>query len=302
MEKTDRTLKGIIALVVLTIVYGLTAVMARFFSDSVGIFEQWYIRFAFAGVFTYLVFYRKIRLHTIIHASRKEHMLVAARGLIGFVVAAGLYAWSTQLTSIGAVAAMQVVPTTAFFGWLLLHERISADRFGLIIMAFFGALLIVTKGSFGVQFGMGEIMSLISGALFSLTFVLRKLQTGELNNYELAFVGLIYGAMGNYVMAVLTSGVLVPPTSVLNPTMASLFIGAAALTVAMSLLSNYGFEHVKATTASIILDMELVVGCILGYVVYREVLRPSELLGALVILGAVLAIGYREVQSTTVAS
>jgi len=33
-----------------------------------------------------------------------------------------------------------------------------------------------------LELGLGEIASLVSGALFSLTFVLRKKHTGELNN------------------------------------------------------------------------------------------------------------------------
>lgn len=300
-RKHSTTTSGIVALVALTFIYGLTAVMARFFSDSVGIFEQWYIRFFVAAIVMLIVFHKKIRFNELGKASRKEHGLVAFRGLIGFVLGAGLYALSTQYASIGSVAVMQVVPITALFGWLILHEKVSRETLVLIIISFVGAVLVVMQSGIGIHFGLGEALSLLSGAFFSLTFVLRKKQTGEFNNYELAFTTTLYGFGGNYLIAVLTTGRILPPSAAFEPGLALLFIGAGILSVMMSLLSSYGFEHVKATTASVILDMELVFGIALGYLFYRELLTSQQLFGALMILFASGAIGYRDAKKQPIA-
>ena len=295
------TKTGIVALVVLTLIYGLTAVMARFFSDSVGIFEQWYIRFFIASVAMLIVFHRKIRFNAILGASKKDHVLMAVRGLIGFVVATGLYALATQHASIGSVAVMQVVPTTAFFGWLLLRERISPQTFLLILLSFVGAILVVSRSGIGLHFGYGELSSLISGAMFSLVFVLRKKQSPRLNNYELSFVTMLYGALGNYILAICTTGHVLPVGADWSFGLAALFFGAGLLSVAMSLLSSFGFEHVKATVASVILDMELVFGVILGYVFYRELLTTQQVFGACLILAATTVIGYSSARKQPVA-
>ena len=285
---------GIIALVLLTVIYGFTAVMARFFSESVGIFEQWYLRFLIALLIMLVVFRKKIKLAKFMQASSTELWLVVVRGFVGFVVAAGLYALSTQLATIGSVSVMQVVPTTALLGVLLLHERVNKKVLSLIGLSFLGAVLVALRNIGDLHFGLGEIVSLISGALFSLTFVLRKKQTGELNNYELAFGTTVVGFLGNYILAAIFENAAIPDKQVFDSSLGLLFIGAGVLSVAMSLLSSYGFEHVKATTAAVILDMELVFGVVLGYLIYQEILTPIQSVGAAIILFAALCISYLE--------
>ncbi len=293
-KQPSKANSGIAALVVLTFIYGLTAVMARFFSENLGLFEQWYLRFAIAAIFMAVVFRKKIRFRKLLSASKKEQAIMASRGLIGFVLAAALYALSTHYATIGSVAVMQVVPTTAFFGYLLIGERINRTTGLLIGISFLGAVLVAMRQGLSFSFGIGELMSLVSGALFSLVYVMRKLQTGELNNYELAFGTTVYGATGDCIMSYFTAHRFLPSDIIFSNNLWLLLLGAGVLSVAMSLLSHYGFEHVKATTASIILDLELVFGIILGYLFYSELLTGQQFVGALLILIASGAIGYIE--------
>lgn len=301
VAKPDHAATGIVALVVLTLVYGLTAVMARYFSESVGIFEQWYVRFFIAAIVMLIVFWNKIDISKFFRVSRKEMNLVLVRGFVGFVVAAGLYALSTLYATIGSVAVMQVVPTTALFGVIILHEKLTRGKVGIITVSFVGALMVLAQSVQSLSFGFGEFLSLIAGALFSLTFVLRKLQTGELNNYELAFGTTVVGAVGNYMAAGLFENSWLPQQEVFTHPLGIAFIGAGILSVMMSLLSHYGFEHVKATTGSVILDMELVFGVILGYLLYEEVLTPLQFLGAFIILVSAIAMSYLETRNKVIA-
>lgn len=300
-RERNHVVLGVIALVALTAIYGLTAVMSRYFSESVGIFEQWYIRFSIAAIAMLVVFWRKIELKKFLRLSTRELWLVIARGFIGFVLAAGLYALSTLYATIGSVAVMQVVPLTALFGVLLVHEVLTKQKLGLILVAFAGALMVLLRSISDLHFGLGELFSLISGALFSLTFVLRKFHTGELNNYELAFGTTIVGAFGNYVATLIFERSALPHAEVFEPLLGLAFIGAGILSVMMSLLSHYGFEHVKATTASVILDLELVFGIIIGYLLYREILTPLQFIGAGIILSAAIAMSYLETRKDIVA-
>lgn len=57
---------------------------------------------------------------------------------------------------------------------------------------------------------------------------------------------------------------------------------------------------VKATTASIILDMELVFGLIFGYLFYREWLTPQQFVGTIIILIATITMTYLESRKTVV--
>ena len=286
---------GVLALVVLAAIYGLTAVMSRYFSLQTSLFEQWYLRFGVASVLTALVFYRKIEYKKFLHASSHELNLMVLRGVIGLILAAGLYALASQQEKIGIVSLMQILPLTAVFGMLIMHEKLTRQRALLLTMSLIGAIIVLTpKLSAGFGFGSGAIWSLISGALFALTFVLRKKQTGELNNYELTLGTLVVGAIGNYVLSLIMYHRAFVDVTQWSPTLGLLFIGAGLLSALMGLLSSYGFEHVPAITASVILDLELVFGIIFGFLIYREVLSGYEIVGASIILAAIVIMSYAE--------
>ncbi len=295
MRKRDpQEFKGLIALVLLTLIYGLTGIFARYFSTHLGVFEQWYIRFFIALVVVVIAFGHHINYKKFLHLSGKEWRMTITRGMLGFVLAAWLYALSTHYTTIGSVAAMQILPLTAVFGVLLFHERVSGKILTLIAMSFVGAAIVALQDIGSFRFGVGELMSLVAGALFSLTLVLRKKQTGELNNHELVLVVTVTAFVGNYVLNIASGGSWLPHTAGIPPVVWWLLIAAGALSALMSLLANYGFEHVRATTASIILDLELVFGVIFGFVLYRETLTAQQAVGALIILGASSAVAYGE--------
>lgn len=293
-KTANHQLRGFLALVLLALIYGLTGIFARYFSTHLGVFEQWYLRFLVALIVTVIVFHRKIDYRKFRHISRTEWIVMLVRGIVGFVGALWLYAESTHYTTIGSVAAMQIVPTTALLGILIFHEKVSRTLLGLIVLSFAGAAIVALQDVVHLKFGVGEVMSLVSGALFSLSLVLRKKQTGELNNYELVFGVTAIALVGNYLLNIAVGGNWTPATHIITPTLGLLLIVAGALSALMSLLANYGFEHVKATTATVILNLELVFGAVFGYLLYREVLTPRQTLGALIILFASSAVAYME--------
>lgn len=293
-KTANHQLRGLVALILLALVYGLTGIFARYFSTHLGVFEQWYLRFLVALIVTVIVFHRKIDYRKFRRISRTEWTVMSIRGLVGFVGALWLYAESTHYTTIGSVAAMQIVPTTALLGIIIFHEKVSKTLLGLIVVSFAGAAVVALQDVVHLRFGVGEIMSLVSGALFSLSLVLRKKQTGELNNYELVFGMTAIALFGNYLLNVMTGGGWVPAAQAITMTLGLLLIVAGALSTLMSLLANYGFEHVKATTATVILNLELVFGALFGYLLYREVLTSRQTLGALIILFASSAVAYME--------
>ncbi len=291
----DKFGSGIVALVILTAIYGITAVMSRFFSGETSLFEQWYLRFGIATVLTALVFHRKIDFSKFMHLSRRELSLLLIRGFFGFVLATAFYALASQQEKIGIVSLMQIMPLTAVFGVFIMHEKLSSQRASLLTLALIGAVVVLLpKLGEGISFGYGAVLSLISGALFSLVFVLRKKHTGELNNYELALGTLVVGTVGNYVLSLVVTHRAFVDITAWTPMLGLLFLGAGVLSVAMTILSNYGFEHVPAITASIILDLELVFGVLFGFLIYHEVLVSYEIIGACIILAAIVIMSFVE--------
>ncbi|PID32767.1 hypothetical protein CR956_00755 [Candidatus Saccharibacteria bacterium] len=281
----------------LALIYGLTAIMARYFSQEVGIFESWYIRLAISAVLMLMLFHRKIDFKKFRRIGKKDWSLLVFRALAASLLGTLLCTLSTCYTSIGAVAAMQVVPMTAIFGVIILGEKLNRRNTALIALAFVGALMVVMRSTSDIGFGLGELLSLASAALFSLTFVLRKLQTNLLNDMELAFVATIVAFLGNYLFASVFEQAWLVDTSQFTPTLMLLFIGGGLASALTWTLSNYGLSQVRATTASVILNLELVFGAFMGYLLYKEILSPLQFVGATIILIAVIGMSYLETQS-----
>lgn len=297
-EHSTEGIKGISAIIGLALLYGLTGVLARYLTSHLGILEQWSIRFLIALLVAVVVFRSKIRFSKFKSLSRQESGMILFRGLIGFVLAMWLYALSTHYATIGSVAAMQIVPMTALFGVLIFREKVSKTVLALIVLSFVGAAIVAVQSFADIRFGKGELMSLVSGALFSLSLVLRKKQTGELNNHELVVGVTAVAFIGNYLLHICTGGSWLPHIGELPWQVIVVLAVAGGLSALMSLLANYGFEHVKATTANILLNLELVFGVILGYLLYHEVLTLRQAVGALIILGASSAVAYVEAKQT----
>ncbi len=271
--------------------------MARYFSQEVGIFESWYIRLAISAVLMLMLFHRKIDFKKFRRIGKKDWSLLVFRALAASLLGTLLCTLSTCYTSIGAVAAMQVVPMTAIFGVIILGEKLNRRNTALIALAFVGALMVVMRSTSDIGFGLGELLSLASAALFSLTFVLRKLQTNLLNDMELAFVATIVAFLGNYLFASVFEQAWLVDTSQFTPTLMLLFIGGGLASALTWTLSNYGLSQVRATTASVILNLELVFGAFMGYLLYKEILSPLQFVGATIILIAVIGMSYLETQS-----
>lgn len=284
---------GVLAIILLAFSYGITAVTARYLSSGLGLFEQWYLRYGLAALIALLLFRNKINFAKLVHLPKRDYAVLIFRVFIGSVVAVGLYTKAAQEAKIGPVAFMQVIPTTALFGMLLFREKLTKAQAGFLMLAFFGAAVVVLNNAHDLAaFNIGEVWSLISGALFSLVLVTRKWHSNAANNYELTFAITSLAFVMNYILSIFLYKRLFIPSSHWTPGFALVLGAAAILGVAINFLSSYGFEHVKAVVASVILDLEIVFGALSGYIFYKETLQTREIIGGLIILIAVVLMSY----------
>jgi len=280
---------GVVALAILAAIFGLTAVMARYFSKGTGVFEQWYLRYSVSFLFTLLIFWKSISLRKFLKLSQREWLIVIFRAILGSVAAVAIYTLAAQKAKVGPVAFMQVLPTTALLGVFLLHEKISIAKIALITLSFLGAAIVVVPSVHDISgFNLGELLSFISGACFSLQFVTRKWHTSELNNQEITLAMVGIGMVLNYALSLLVYHRAFATGADWSIKYTILLVAAGMLSAVMIFLVSYGFEHVSAVVASTILDLEQIFGVIFGYVFYRETLSSREVIGGLVILVAVV--------------
>ncbi|PID32904.1 hypothetical protein CR956_00030 [Candidatus Saccharibacteria bacterium] len=297
ISRVRSSRSGIVALIVLALVYSLTAMMGRYFAQEVGIFKAWSICFAVSTVFTAIVFYKKIDFKKFMSIGKRDLFLIVFRGLAASLFATLLYTLATKHASIGAVTAMQVVPITAVFGVLILGESLSKRKFAMIALAFVGALMIALRSVGDIGFGIGETLALAASSLFALSFVLRGLQTDRFNDFELALATTIVAFLGNYIFAgVFEQSWLVDLSQFSSSQILIFLFGGSAVALTFT-LSNYGLNKTHATTANVILSLELVFGAVIGFLFYGEILSPLQFIGAAIILVAVMGMSYLETRN-----
>ena len=288
-RQLQATTGGLFAITALAVIFGLTAVLARYLGTNTELFEQWYLRYGIMFPLSILVFHRQVTFRKFLDLPGKEWGIILFRAFIGSVLAVGLYTLAAEQAKIGVVAFMQVLPSTAVLGILLFHERVSRARAGTILLAFLGASLVVVNSlSDLADINMGAVWSLVSGILFGLTFVTRKWHSKKLNNQELTVAIIGAGFVMNYILSLVLYRRFFVSTAQWDMQFVLVLMVAGCLGVANIFLINYGFERVSAVIASNVLALEQVFGTFLGFVFYHETLSLREVVGGLIILGAVI--------------
>ncbi len=280
---------GIIALVTVALFYGITAVLARYLATGSGVFEQWYLRYGIAFISALIIFHGRLDFGKFRRLPKAEWQILIFRSLVGGVAAVGLYTLAAQNAKIGAVAFMQAVPTLSALGILLMHEKLTAPKAGLIALSFVGVIIAAVENPHDLMsLNIGEIYSLISGALFSLFFITRKWHTGALNNQEITLATLGLSAVANYLLSLVLYHRLFPDTSGWSPFFVVVLLVAGIMGVANIFLLNFGFERVSGIIAGNIMNLEQLFGPIFGFIFYGEVLTGRELIGGIIIVAAAI--------------
>ena len=293
MNKHLEQHKGVIALIVLAFVWGLIAILGRYFGGYFSLFQQLYLINAVAFIFSLFLFEKTLKIQKLKKIPAKDWFIMIFRVIVGYFIGASLYREALLLTKIGNVTFMQSIPFTAVFGWVLFKEKFNWVKLLLVIISFIGVVMIAVQDISSVYiFGKGEVLSLLSTVLFALTFLSRKYMTNFLNDKEITQILLSIGVLVPLVASIII-GESMP---VFNWTW-GLFIMvllAGILGVSNIFLLNYGYNTVKLVLANNLLTLEVVFALLLAFIFYKELPTLKELLGGLLILGSVIQMNRLE--------
>lgn len=285
--KSEVQTKGFLALIIVSVGFGLIAVSIRYLSYSFSLFQQLYLTVGTAFIFGLFIFYKKLNFSKITKIPPRDWLILFLRVIIGYLFGASLYRESLVLTKISNVVFLQAIPFGALLGFLLFKEKVTVKKVLLLTIAYVGVVLISVKDYSNISsFGLGELFSIISGLLFSLSFVMRKWQTNFLNNEEttqlLTFFGFIilFGAS-------LLIGESFPVFRWSN-----IIIGAVIFTGFLNAINlyllNYGYQHLPVVLATNTIMLESVFGTLLAFIFYKELPNIKELLGGILIVVSVI--------------
>jgi drug/metabolite transporter (DMT)-like permease len=170
------------------------------------------------------------------------------------------------------------------------HEHVTAGRWLALIASMIGAGLIAfgaSSGEAGTQASLaGDLLvavSLFAGVAWILISQ-RLMKTGRYSPVTVSAYVITAGTLMLVVWVVATEGL--PPIHLSARTWASVAAAGFLATTATTYLWNWGIERVPASQAGVFLNLEPVVGAMLGVVLLHDVLGSFSILGGLLVIGA----------------
>ena len=210
-----------------------------------------------------------------------------AIGVFGGWATAGLVGALSEGDVVRAMLLFYLAPVWALLGgWLLLGERMSALRVGALLLAMLGIGLTlgIDRNSFAALKGT-DWLALSAGLAFALNNLATRAadQVPLLSKAVVAFIGsAVFGGL-----FCLLQGVSLPPMPPLMWGQVALF---GLFWLAAMGAAQYGFTHVEASRAAVLVVVELVAAVLsAAWLGEREMALHEWVGGALVLFAALLA-------------
>lgn len=286
MPQRDERQTGILALIVLSLVFASMGIFSRYLSVF-SLLQQVYLRVAAAAVLAVIVFWKDLDFSKFKKIGNKEWSLILFRSLSLYVFGVTLLTAGFLSAKYANVSFISNLPFTAVLGILLFKERLTLQKAGLIFLAFLGATLIAT-GNMSELFvwGRGETLTALAALSFSFSYVARKWHSELLNDKELTVLILLVSFLLLFAASLIKGENL--PAQGWTPLIFIAVIGAGIFNIINLFLTNYGFKRVEAILAGNILTLEAFFGLIIGLVGYHEIPTFRGLFGgALIVAGVV---------------
>ncbi len=268
-----------VALLVATIVYGLTNILIRFASK-----ESYFSVIFFVLLFSTLMFVPVLIFTRTISEvwSLKRFRLILP---LGFFAAATwfLIYFAIMKTSI-ANAVLGYATTPIFVVALspfLLKEHINKPILAALGLAVFGVLLIYDPRNLIQSIApLGVIGGILAGFASAFLEIIGRKLRNQYSPYSLTFLGTAFGMLFIFPVFLLT-GAAVPAVN----SMGIIFVlGLGG--VSGGTLLYYGLRHMLAQSASIMLLLEPFISIVAAFIIFIEVPSSLTIFGAILLVAA----------------
>jgi len=181
-------------------------------------------------------------------------------------------------------------------GAVVAHERLTIMHWVLLFVSAAGALLIATGATVGTRASTGPTLlgdALVVGSLVAgVGWVLASKRL--MNRYDPSSVGAVVTLAGTISLAAWVLVVNGQPPARLTPRVwAALAASGLLATTTSNLLWNWGVSRVPVSEAGIFVNLEPVVGTLLGVTLLGDRLGWTGVVGGVLIVGAAVAVTRR---------
>ncbi len=288
---TPHPLAAFASLAASGVLWGTSFILGKVALREVGVNEMILYRFVFASLgFLPLLLYHRPRF------DRHDLGLIAVAALVGVPAQFLLQFDGLALTTASHAALMiGTAPVlVAVAAHLFLHERHPRSTWVALLISTVGVALIVLRaGSGGGAASLtGDLLVLVS--MFGAVAWVLISKTLMRRHSALAVSGSIT-ITGTAMLAIWVLARSGPPPVALNrDTWLAIVALGLVTTTCTTLLWNWGLSHVSAGRAGAFINLEPVVGAVLGVWLLHERLGPSAIIGGLLILASAVVVTLQE--------
>ena len=232
--------------------------------------------------------------------SRTDHRALFWMGFVGFTLAMatshwGLF-WSTATN--GALLLAVEPVTMVALAPLLLGERLTRREGWGTLLAIAGATLVVVNGVPGLTVALvphwrGDLLLLLSGVCFAAYSLIGRAVLARHSSLTVTAWSLFWGVVTTAPLAAVEAATIRPPTWSAMGVAGALYL-AVVMTGLGYLVWNWALERVTAARAAIFLNVQPLVGAVLGVAWLGE---PATVFtatgGAIILVGLWLALTGR---------
>lgn len=283
-QQQDQTVKGIIALILATLLFAAQDAITKHLTDTVPVAQLMFVRYFFFALFA------------LVYASRRTRIRVALRSqwpklqlLRGLLIAGemGLFAYCLHFLGIAEMhtifACFPLIITVLSVP--LLGEQVGWRRWLAVSLGFIGTLIIIQPGS-----GVFSPYAMIAVAC-AFMFALYNLITRKVSRQDSFETSLLYFGLVGFV----ATSLLVPFFwQALNSAEMLWLLAISIISIFSHLLLIKSLELAPAVILQPFNYFILVWAMIIGFSFYGEVLETTTLIGAALVVGSGVYIARRE--------
>ncbi len=278
-------MNGYTYLLLASLSYASMSVVVRSLSTDFGPFTQTFLRLIVSGLLTLLLVILTKKHFLLKH--KKDYYLMLITGVAGYGFQIIFFTLAVYHTTIGNTlfinSAYPII--TAILAYFFLKEKLTRHiilSLGLLIIAVF--LFFNPQDLSSSKYFTGNMYAVLTAISVALYIVCIRIMTKRGNAPETVTLWSVW-------IAVLTSGIgafrfetiTLPTTS--EPWLLLLLFGF--FNFAAFNLMNKGFTTIPASTGTMVMMVEPLIGVLLGFLFYHEIPTITFLIGALVLFVAV---------------
>ena len=198
----------------------------------------------------------------------------------------------TTVAKAGFITALYIilVPILGIF----LKKRVSVQIWISVVIAIIGLYLLCMKGSF--YLGQGDFLVLLCSLCFALHILVIDHFTDKVNGVKLSCIQFFVSGLLSSILMFLFEA---PAISAIFSAWLPIVYGGVFSSGIAYTLQIIGQKGTDPTIASLILSLESVVSVLAGWIILGQSLTPREILGCLLMFGAIILAQVAPVQKAS---